>query len=80
VPEAWAIERVEAAGFKLSEKSEINANPKDTKDYPEGVWTLPPSYRLAEKNREKYAAIGESDLHAALRQERAPRCGARRAR
>ena len=61
VPEAWAIERIEAAGFKLSEKSEINANPKDTKDYPDGVWTLPPSYRLGEKDREKYAAIGESD-------------------
>ena len=61
LPEAWAIERIEAAGFKLSEKSEINANPKDTKDYPDGVWTLPPSYRLGEKDREKYAAIGESD-------------------
>lgn len=61
LPEAWAIERVEAAGFKLSEKSEINANPKDTKDYPDGVWTLPPTYRLGAKDREKYAAIGESD-------------------
>lgn len=61
LPEAWAIEKIEAAGFKLSEKSELNANPKDTKDYPDGVWTLPPSYRLGEKDREKYAAIGESD-------------------
>jgi len=61
LPEAWAIEKVEAAGFKLSAKSEINANPKDTKDYPDGVWTLPPSYRLGDKDREKYAAIGESD-------------------
>jgi predicted methyltransferase len=61
LPEAWAIEKIEAAGFKLAEKSEINANPKDTKDYPDGVWTLPPTYRLGAKDREKYAAIGESD-------------------
>jgi predicted methyltransferase len=61
VPEAWAIEKLEAAGFKLSAKSEVNANPKDTKDYPEGVWTLPPTYRLGDKDRAKYAAIGESD-------------------
>jgi predicted methyltransferase len=39
----------------------VNANPKDTKDYPEGVWTLPPTYQLGAKDREKYAAIGESD-------------------
>ena len=48
-------------GFKLAGKSEINANPKDTKDYADGVWTLPPSFRLGDKDREKYAAIGESD-------------------
>ena len=50
-----------AAGFVLEEKSEVNANPKDTKDHPEGVWTLPPSYALKDVDREKYAAIGESD-------------------
>lgn len=61
LPEAWVIEQIERAGFKLIAKSEINANPKDTKDHPEGVWTLPPSYRLGEKDRAKYAAIGESD-------------------
>lgn len=61
LPEAWLIAQVEAAGFKLQKKSEINANPKDTKDYPDGVWTLPPSYRLGDKDREKYTAIGESD-------------------
>ncbi len=61
LPEAWAIEKIEAAGFKLAGKSEINANPKDTKDYPDGVWTLPPTYRLGDKDRAKYAAIGESD-------------------
>jgi predicted methyltransferase len=61
VPEKWVIEQVEAAGFKLAGKSEINANAKDTKDYPEGVWTLAPTFRLGDKDREKYAAIGESD-------------------
>jgi predicted methyltransferase len=61
VVEKWLIERVEAAGYKLVAKSEINANPKDTKDYPEGVWTLPPTFRLGEKDHAKWAAIGESD-------------------
>jgi len=49
------------AGFTLAEKSEINANPRDTKDYEKGVWTLPPSLQLGDKDREKYLAIGESD-------------------
>ena len=49
------------AGFQLQAKSEINANPKDTKDHKEGVWTLPPSLALGEVDREKYLAIGESD-------------------
>jgi predicted methyltransferase len=61
IPEKWLIEQVEKAGFKLAGKSEINANPKDTKDYEEGVWTLPPTYRLKDKDRDKYKAIGESD-------------------
>ena len=61
LPEAWLIKKLEAAGFKLAAKSEVNANPKDTKDYPEGVWTLPPSYELGDKDRAKYQAIGESD-------------------
>lgn len=51
----------EAAGFKLAGESEINANPKDSKDYPKGVWTLPPNLTEGEKDREKYVAIGESD-------------------
>jgi len=59
--EAKVIELVEGAGFKLFEKSEVNANPKDTADHPRGVWTLPPSLRLKEQDREKYLAIGESD-------------------
>ena len=61
VPEAEVIRMAEEAGFKLAGKSEINANPKDTKDYADGVWTLPPSYRLKDQNRAKYTAIGESD-------------------
>ncbi len=51
----------EAAGFRLAGSSEINANPNDTADWPDGVWTLPPSLALKDKDREKYLAIGESD-------------------
>jgi predicted methyltransferase len=61
LPEDFVIKLATDAGFKLDAKSEINANPKDTKDYPEGVWTLPPTYALKEKDKDKYAAIGESD-------------------
>jgi predicted methyltransferase len=61
VREDHAIAIVERAGFKLVGRSEINANPKDTKDYPAGVWTLPPTYRLKDQDRARYAAIGESD-------------------
>lgn len=61
VPEKFVIESAEKHGFKLAGKSEINANPKDTKDHPEGVWTLPPTLRLGEKDKDKYLAIGESD-------------------
>ncbi len=59
--EDYAIALAEAAGFKLAGKSEINANPRDTRDYPVGVWALPPTYRLGDVDRDKYAAIGESD-------------------
>src|SRR2546423_13961831 len=61
VNEDYAIRLIEAQGFRLVAKSQVNANPKDTKDYEQGVWTLPPTYRLGEKDRDKYAAIGESD-------------------
>jgi len=61
MPEAWVIQQVEAAGFQLAGKSDINANAKDTKDHPAGVWSLPPSYALGDKDREKYSSIGESD-------------------
>lgn len=55
------IAAIEKAGFKLAGESEINANPQDTKDYPGGVWTLPPTLSQGAKNRERYLAIGESD-------------------
>lgn len=61
VSEAHVIELAEAAGFKLLATSEINANPKDRKDYEQGVWTLPPTLRLKDKDRAQYLTIGESD-------------------
>jgi len=61
VREDYAIALIERAGFVLAGRSEVNANAKDTKDHPEGVWTLPPTYRLKDQDRAKYAAIGESD-------------------
>lgn len=68
LPEEWVIKKIEAAGFALTGKSEINANPKDTKDYPNGVWSLPPSFQAGSdyapadaSERAKYAPIGESD-------------------
>ena len=61
VREDYAIGVIEKHGFRLAGRSEVNANPLDTKDHPEGVWTLPPTYRLKDKDRAKYATIGESD-------------------
>lgn len=61
VTEAYVKEVAAAAGFEFMESSEINANPKDPTIHPEGVWTLPPNYRLGDVDRDKYAAIGESD-------------------
>lgn len=61
LPEDFVIARVEAAGFKLAAKSEVNANPKDTKDYEKGVWALPPALQNGETDRARYQAIGESD-------------------
>lgn len=49
------------AGFKLAGESDVNANPKDTHDYPKGVWTLPPNYADKDADRARYAAVGESD-------------------
>lgn len=59
--EQFVIETAEKAGFRFVARAEINANPKDTKDYAGGVWTLPPTLRLGETDRDKYLAIGESD-------------------
>jgi len=69
VTEQAVIDAATKAGFKLDGKSEINANPKDTKDHPFGVWTLPPTRQSSEGgkpvdpafDRAKYDAIGESD-------------------
>lgn len=61
VTEAEVHRLAEAAGFLFLSASEVNANPKDTKDYPKGVWTLPPRLALGEQDRDKYLAIGESD-------------------
>ncbi|MBS0417357.1 MAG: class I SAM-dependent methyltransferase [Proteobacteria bacterium] len=61
VNEDYAIRLIEGQGFRLVGESQVNANPKDTKGYEQGVWTLPPSYRLGDTDRQKYADIGESD-------------------
>lgn len=61
VTEAATIRMAEKAGFALMDSTELNANPKDTRDHPSGVWTLPPVLRLGDQDREKYLAIGESD-------------------
>jgi predicted methyltransferase len=56
-----AVDLLQKGGFKLAGTSEAKANPKDTKDHENGVWSLPPTYRGGDKDKEKYAAIGESD-------------------
>ncbi|EIK98269.1 hypothetical protein PMM47T1_03359 [Pseudomonas sp. M47T1] len=61
LPTDYVIKLATDAGFTLVGQSEVNANHKDTKDYPQGVWTLPPTYKLGDTNRAKYQAIGESD-------------------
>ncbi len=61
VSEAYVKQIAGSAGFEFIASSEINANQKDTKDHPEGVWTLPPNFRAGEVDQGIYAAIGESD-------------------
>ncbi len=61
VTEALMVERAEAAGFRLAARSEVNANPLDTKDHPNGVWSLPPTLRGGDVDRARFVAIGESD-------------------
>lgn len=57
----YAIALVERAGFRLVATSEMDANPRDTADYPRGVWTLPPTLALGDRDRARYEAIGEAD-------------------
>jgi predicted methyltransferase len=61
VRQDYAIALAKQAGFEFVGASEINANPRDTKNWPEGVWTLPPTLELKDKDRERYQAIGEAD-------------------
>ena len=61
VRQDYTIAMAKKAGFVLVGSSEINANPRDTKDWPKGVWTLPPSLAMGEKDRDKYIAISEGD-------------------
>lgn len=59
--EAYLIAVAERVGFQLVASSEINANPKDTKDYTKGVYALPPTLALGQEDRDYYLNIGESD-------------------
>lgn len=61
LPQEFVIERAEQAGFVLEDASEINANPRDTRDYEEGVWALPPSLRSESDDQSRFEEIGESD-------------------
>ena len=61
VREDYTVALVKKAGFVLVGSSEVNANPKDTKDWVDGVWTLPPTLSQKDKDREKYIAVGEAD-------------------
>lgn len=68
--QADLIKFMEVNGFELVGKSEINANPKDSADWPEGVWTLPPTLTLKEQDKDKYLAVGESDRMTLLFRKR----------
>ncbi len=61
VRQDYTIDTVKKAGFEFVAASELLANPKDSADWPDGVWTLPPTFILKDKDRAKYAAIGEAD-------------------
>jgi predicted methyltransferase len=61
VREGYVIQVARSLGFEVVDASDANANPKDNKNHPSGVWTLPPTYALGEQDKEKYSAIGESD-------------------
>lgn len=55
------VELANKYGFELTGSSEVNANPKDSKDYEKGVWTLPPRLAMGDQDKQKYLDIGESD-------------------
>lgn len=61
VRQDYTIALAKKAGFELAGSSEVNANPRDTKDWVDGVWTLPPTLSQGDKDRARYVAIGESD-------------------
>jgi predicted methyltransferase len=61
VRQDYAIALAEKAGFVFAGSSEINANLKDTANWPKGVWTLPPTFKLGDQDKAKYEAIGEAD-------------------
>ncbi len=61
VTEQYVVEVAQRAGFQFLEGAEINANPRDRKRYPNGVWSLPPALRGGDENRREYLQIGESD-------------------
>ncbi|HVY22721.1 MAG TPA: hypothetical protein VG962_05140 [Steroidobacteraceae bacterium] len=61
LPQPFVVAAAEKAGFKLVATSDVNRNHKDNTDHPKGVWTLPPTLREGDKDREKYLTIGESD-------------------
>ncbi len=61
VDEKFAIALIESSGFELIARSPVNDNPRDTKDYEQGVWSLPPDYRQGNRDRARFEAIGESD-------------------
>jgi predicted methyltransferase len=61
VRQDYAIALIKKAGFEFVASSEVNANPRDTKDWIDGVWTLPPTLSQGEKDRARYVAVGEAD-------------------
>jgi predicted methyltransferase len=61
VNEQYAIDLIESVGFRLAARSEVNANPRDVRNYDQGVWALPPTYAAGDTDRSRYAQIGESD-------------------
>lgn len=68
--QADVIRLMELNGFELVRTSELNANPKDSANWPDGVWTLPPTFALKEQDKAKYQAIGESDRMTLLFRKR----------